>query len=146
MKRVPLTRKTELGRKPPSKASSKRRKQGVPSVAVLDDLFSRYIRRFGECQLWKVGGIPCSQQMHCSHIHSRVYQSVRWDPMNALCVCAAHHRWQHNHPTLNTWALEEILGKPHLEALRDTYLQGRKPTPEQKIGIANFLRQELAKC
>ena len=141
MKRTPFG----TGRKEPRIPKPKAVKPKTPSRAVLDDLFSRYIRRFGECQFWGVGGIPCSSQLHCSHIHSRTYNSLRWDARNAVCCCAAHHRWQHNHPTLNTWALEELLGREHLEELRDAYLAGKKPTPEEKRAIAAWLREELRK-
>jgi hypothetical protein len=155
VKRTPLARKQSLGWKKPVKKpaslkaefsepkAKKRPKQKCPSVAVLDNLFSLYIRRFGECQFWKVGGIQCSTQLQCSHIHSRRFHSVRWDERNAICVCAAHHHWQHAHPTLNTWALEELLGKAHLEELRDAYLNGKKPTPDQKRAIAEYLREKL---
>lgn len=44
---------------------------------------------------------------------------------------------------MNTWALEVLLGKEHLEELRDAFLNGRKPTPEQKREIAAWLRKEL---
>jgi hypothetical protein len=156
MKKTPLKRNKPISKSKPAatpkkvkpKSGVKRKAKGPipPSVAVLDRLFSDYIRRFGECQLWKYGGIQCSTQLQCSHIHSRSYHSVRWDVGNANCVCAAHHRWQHNNPTLNTWALEEVWGKEHLEALRDRFLQGRKPTAEEKIEIARWLREELRRA
>jgi hypothetical protein len=133
-------------RKPKIVKSGPYKGEKVPSIAVLDRLFSDYIRRFGECQLWKYGEVTCSGNLECSHIHSRNYHSVRWDVRNAICVCSSHHRWQHAHPTCNTWALEELLGKPHLEELRDAYLKGRKPTAEEKIEIARWLREELRRA
>lgn len=133
-------------RKP--EAKPKYKKDPCPSVATLDRLYSDYIRRFQSCELHGYGNVPCSQQLQCSHIHSRTYHSVRWlvEPRNAICACAAHHRWQHNNPTLSTWALEEILGKEHLKELQRKFLVGRKPTPEEKRNIAAFLREEIRRA
>lgn len=125
---------------------AKVKKEPTPSVATLDRLYSEYIRRFQSCQLHGYGGVNCSTQLQCSHIHSRRFHSIRWNPMNSICACAAHHRWQHDHPTLSTWALEELLGRPHLESLRQMYLSGRKPTPEEKRRIAAWLREEIRRA
>lgn len=141
MKRTPLKRKSPIKK-------TKKKKEPCPSVGVLDRLYSDYIRRFGSCELHGFGGVQCSQQLQCSHIHSRRYHSTRWlvEPRNAVCACAAHHRWQHDHPTLSTWALEEILGKPHLQELQKKFLVGRKPTPEEKRNLAAWLREEIRRA
>lgn len=141
MKRSPLIRRQPMPRgKPLVKQRKKKAGAKVPSTPVLDGLFSLYVRRFGECELWGFGGVTCSTQLQCSHIHSRRFVCVRWDEGNAVCACAAHHRWQHDHPTLSTWALEEILGKEHLEALRMRLLKGDKP---DRVAIAEWLRKAL---
>ena len=123
----------------------KKPKSNTPSNDVLDDLFSRYIRRNGECQLWGYGGVQCSSQLQCSHIISRVYGSVCWDVDNAICACAAHHFWQHKHPVQSTLALIELLGHEHLDRLNQKYLNGKKKTPQEKREIAAWLREELRK-
>jgi hypothetical protein len=123
----------------------KPKKPKVPSVAVLDDLFSRYIRlrAANECQLWGYGGVKCSTQMQASHIKSRRFTSLRWHPMNCICACAAHHRAQHDHPDQNRLWLAELLGEEHLEQLQCMFLNGKKPTPAERIEIAKFLRGKL---
>jgi hypothetical protein len=151
MKKTPLTRKTPMSRAPKPKKAPKIPKAKVkvdegPSDEVLDALFSKYIRRFGECQLWGYGGVQCSMMLDCSHIISRTYKSVRWDVGNAICACKAHHFWQHKHPVQSTLALIELLGAEHLEALNERYLAGKKPTPDEKRAIAAWLREELKKA
>jgi len=152
VKRTPLKRNTPLksgkvknssGRSGPKIEKAKIKKAPVPSVAVLDSLFSRYIRRHGECQLWGYGGVTCSTQLQCSHVFSRRFYSVRWDKDNAICACAAHHWWQHQNPVGSTIALQELLGPEHLDALIAKQAAGRKPTPDQKREIAAWLRAEL---
>jgi hypothetical protein len=151
MRKTPLNRKTPMSRgkglkKTPKIPKPKVKKEKVPSDLTLDTLFSQYIRRFGECQLWKYGGVQCSMMLDCSHIISRTYKSVRWDVDNAVCACKAHHFWQHKHPVQSTLALIEILGPEHMERLNDKYLAGKKPTPDEKRAIAAWLREELKKA
>ncbi len=143
VRKTPLRAKSSLGTGKARKKVSTRRKEKCPSISTLDKLFSDYIRRNGECQLWKFGGIQCSSKMDCSHIKSRRFHSVRWDIGNAICACAGHHMWQHDHPDQSTLALIEILGIEHLDALQQRFLEGRKPTPDQKREIARWLREQL---
>lgn len=60
---------------------------------LLDHEFSEFIRRRGKCQ-------RCSKtnNLQCAHIYSRRYKSIRWNPLNALCLCASCHFWAHNNP------------------------------------------------
>jgi hypothetical protein len=149
MKRTPLKRRTkeEVKARAAAKAvrKPKPKKEPVPSVAVLDRLFSLYVRKVGECAMWGYGGISCTSTFDCSHIKSRRFHSVRWCPLNALCLCDRHHRWVHDHPDQNGLALVELLGREHLDELQGLYLTGRKPTPDEKRAIAKWLREELKK-
>lgn len=134
-------------RKPlPKKRKVQRRKEKCPSCATLDRLFSEYIRRHGECQLWGFGGIPCSTQMQCSHIISRRFHSTRWEPLNAVCACASHHRHQHDHPIMSGAFLMELLGMEHLRRLQEISRSGRRLSPDDKRELARFFRAEIAKA
>lgn len=62
--------------------------------------------------------------------------------MNAICACAAHHRWQHDHPLDSIRALEEVLGLTHLELLQAIHRASPK-VDRREIGA--FLRAELKK-
>jgi hypothetical protein len=147
MRKSPLKTRTPAERKERAAAKALRKpkpqKVKAPSVAVLDSLFSQYIRRNGECQLWGYGGVQCSTQLHCSHIKSRKYTCLRWDARNAIAACAAHHRAQHDHPDQNRLWLVELLGEDHLDDLQCAYLNGKKPTPAERIEIAKWLREKL---
>lgn len=126
--------------------TAKQKKEKVPSVAVLDDLFSRYIRAraANDCQLAGYGGVQCSTQIQCSHIISRKYNSTRWHPLNALSVCASHHHAQHNHPYQNSQWLDAVVGAEEIMGLYAYWNEARKPTDDEKREIAKWLRIALA--
>jgi hypothetical protein len=56
---------------------------------------------------------------HCAHIHGRKNQSTRYDPDNAICLCAGCHYKFTDHPTEFTYWLHEYLGDGHMEILRE---------------------------
>lgn len=68
----------------------------------LDILFSKAIRSIGFCQAEGklIDGklIRCGGQLQCAHITTRSNRRLRWDTMNALSLCAGHHRWWTTHP------------------------------------------------
>lgn len=64
-----------------------------------DRLFSQLVRSKGACE--RCGS---TQTLQTSHIFSRRYAWTRTDLSNALCLCAACHRWWHANPT-ETYAL-----------------------------------------
>jgi 5-methylcytosine-specific restriction endonuclease McrA len=60
----------------------------------LDIIYSKLIRKRGYCQ--RCGK---SENLQCSHIHSREKMSVRWDLLNSFCLCAGCHKYfWHTHP------------------------------------------------
>jgi len=136
MKRTPLKRT-------PFKPKAKKKKSDTPSIAMLDTVFSLYIRRHGSCQLHGYGDVVCSNQLDCSHIKSRKYMSVRWDIGNAIASCKAHHFWQHAQPDQSTFALLEILGREHLDQLQLRFREGKKPTPDEKREIYRWLKEHM---
>lgn len=147
-RRVPLKRGGPIGSAPkkvPKIPKPKKPKLKVPSVAVLDHLFSQLVRKLAgdECQLHGYTGKPCSMQLQCSHIISRRHYALRWYLPNAIAACAQCHRAQHDHPVQNAKWLSELLGEEHLDALNRLYLTGRKPTPAEKIALAAWMREKL---
>lgn len=96
---------------------------------ALDAVFSDCIRAAANCceahgEPMYQGNIECSGGLECAHIHSRRYQIVRHDPLNALSLCSAHHRWYTDHPVFFTEFLRRYLGQEHLDILREK-LQSR---------------------
>lgn len=74
-----------------------------------DTVFSKVIRKIGYCQ-WP----QCNktENLQCSHIHSREFVSVRWDLKNAFCFCAGHHLYYwHKHPIMAAEVAKTLLGE-----------------------------------
>jgi hypothetical protein len=58
-----------------------------------DALFSLYVRRGGLCE--RCGAI---EGLQCSHYISRRYLAVRYNPLNAECLCMRCHKYLTEHP------------------------------------------------
>ena len=78
-----------------------------------DKLFSAYIRSQGVCE-W------CSKRetLQTAHIFSRRYLVTRWEPINALCLCAGCHRKAHDKPVEFVEWVKEYLGEDIYNELR----------------------------
>lgn len=64
-----------------------------------DRLFSAKVRGIGFCQLRALfPAIECNGNLQCCHIVSRRYKALRWEAVNALSGCAAHHLYATHHP------------------------------------------------
>jgi hypothetical protein len=75
---------------------STRSKDNARLVKKADTLFSLKVRSVGRCE--RCGG---TSGLQASHIVSRVVKSLRWNPLNAICLCAKCHifgqdSWHHN--------------------------------------------------
>lgn len=71
--------------------------------AKADKLFSLHIRSYGKCMAenWPGKEKPCNGPLQCAHRKSRRFLVTRWDERNADCLCAACHRFFHDHPNLH---------------------------------------------
>ena len=59
-----------------------------------DEAFSRYVRqRDGRCVVCK-----STARLQCAHIISRRYRGTRWNPANAVCLCASCHVYYEHRP------------------------------------------------
>jgi hypothetical protein len=76
-------------KKKPSKKSLK---------AKADRLFSLKVRSIGYCELEGLDHIRCGGGLQCAHIDTRGKHAIRWNEMNALCLCAGHHVYYTNNP------------------------------------------------
>lgn len=44
-----------------------------------------------------------------AHIYSRRYKSIRWDPLNSVCLNAGEHLWFHHQPIAAArWWISEV--------------------------------------
>lgn len=65
----------------------------------LDKEVGKLVRSRGACE-------KCGSQnnLQWAHMISRSDTTLRWDPLNALCLCDSCHKWQHKNPIeFNAW-------------------------------------------
>lgn len=83
------------------------------------------------------------QACHCAHIHGRKHQATRYDPDNAVCLCAKCHYWFTDHPTEFTYWLHQHLGDGHMEILREKVRAIKKWIKGEKDEMRQHYRKEL---
>lgn len=93
-------------RRAPTK-SMVERKAHRASVKELDDLFRAVIRKRDGMRCRRCKG---ERHVQVAHIFSRRFHRLRWDPLNAMLLCAGCHLWQHHHPVEGGRFFEEQLG------------------------------------
>jgi cytochrome c553 len=84
-------------------------------------------------------------RLHCSHVYSRRWASVRHEPMNALALCVGCHRTMGENPIDHAELYREIWGNQAYELLRELKerIVRKKDRPEKEI--AKHYRKELAR-
>jgi hypothetical protein len=85
---------------------------------LADRLFSQLVRSRQRCEAQAFDGINCAGFFQTAHIVRRRYLSVRWDPGNATCLCAAHHVYFTHHPIAEERFHRSYLGPRGLAALK----------------------------
>lgn len=101
-----------------SKASIKRKLDALAREVV-------FVRDHTKCR--RCGKSPPSIQLQWAHIYSRRYLSVRWDPRNALSLCAGCHFWIHANPMDGAEFVRSSVPAQDLQALRDRLQSNEKP-------------------
>lgn len=91
------------------------------AVREADRLFSIDVRTLATCagltRFWQGPKFPCAGALQCAHLISRRYRNTRWNPKNAVALCAAHHRWLDTNPLEKDVMMVEHLEMDY-EALR----------------------------
>lgn len=82
-------------------------------------------------------------RMECAHIFGRRFKSVRWDTMNALCLCHACHRYFTENPVAFTRWLEETVGQGYLDILNEKRNQIFKTTKAIRAEVAKHYREQI---
>lgn len=108
--------------------------------AEADKLFSKYVRaRDGACQVCRD-----RTNLQCAHLISRRYFAVRWDPGNAVALCAADHKRYTEDPLAwDVWC-ERRLGVPELMALKFRAQRGGMPDLAYTILELRAMLKEVA--
>lgn len=108
--------------------------RGAKSTA--DRLFSALVRRrAGHCE-----ACGSTSSLQCAHIWSRRYVRIRWDPDNAVCLCARCHLRYTDRPIDFAAWVQTVRTAEQLERLRHAVIAG--PRPDLADVIAQ-LRLEL---
>lgn len=82
-------------------------------------------------------------QTECAHIYGRRHKAVRWDTLNALCLCHTCHRsFTENPLDFTTWLIE-YLGQGYLDILNEKRNTIFKTTKEIRRDIARHYRAEV---
>lgn len=111
-------------------------KRGGPKIVVLDKMFSGLIRATGACV--KCGA---TSSLQCAHILSRRYMNTRFDPANAVPLCAGCHVFYTHRPLeWEDWIIERI-GADAYQALR---VRARSNDKIDRIAVAAEIRRLAA--
>lgn len=111
----------------------------------LDDVWSQLVKlkAGNKCEV-----CGKTNNLNSHHLYSRAKKSVRWDTMNGICLCVAHHIGSgfsaHKTPNDFTYWLEERKGKSWMEALRAKANQHSKLHKFEKQLLLKELQKEIS--
>lgn len=108
-------------------------KRGGPKMSVLDHLFSKLIRASGVCV--KCGA---TSGLQCAHILSRRYANTRFDPQNAVPLCARCHVFFTHRPL--EWE-EWVVGRIGGDAYRELRKKALSDAKIDRLAIAADIRR-----
>ena len=86
--------------------------------------------------------------LNSHHIYSRSNRSVRWDPLNGICLCVGHHTFSskfsaHKTPTEFTEFLYRTKGEDFMDRLRLKANSISKLHPFEKQVLLDELNKEI---
>lgn len=120
-------RRSNPAKKKPARTKSRPQAKRTTLRRKADALFSLYVRRGGRCEAAGYKQMRCSSQLQCAHIVSRRYLAVRYTPLNAIAMCAGHHKFFTEHPLEWDVFVENLLGLEPYKELRRLALKGGLP-------------------
>lgn len=109
-------------------------------ISPADAAFSKCVREANgyTCEMCGTVG-----RMETSHVFSRRHRTIRWDKMNANCLCHACHRKWHESP-LNAFIwFESEFGQGRIDILREKMNSKVKVSKLEEKDIAAHYRKEL---
>ena len=98
----------------------------------LDKAFSLIIRSHGKCERCLRSG---TVKLETSHVFSRANRAVRWEELNASCLCSGCHRWAHQNPVEFTEWVKVRLGEERYDELRKMATSVRKWTDREGLAL-----------
>lgn len=79
-------------------------------------------------------------QLECCHIYGRAKRSVRWHPLNAVCLLHSEHRYFTSHPRLFDIWLESRMSPSGLHKLDMLAATPRKFSPREIEGLYQWYK------
>jgi len=112
-----------------------------------DAEFSKCVRQASNWTCEKCGSVheKGSMGLHCSHIFSRRYRTIRWSKDNVQALCFSCHQWFGGNPADSGYWVTELLGEGHMELLREKRDSKVKVSKLEEKDIAKFYREQLKK-
>jgi NMD protein affecting ribosome stability and mRNA decay len=86
-----------------------------------------------------------SMGLHCSHLYSRRYRTIRWEPLNAVAHCFACHNWYGGNPIESGQWAEGHLGAGAIDILREKKNSRQRIPKSEEKEIAKHYREEYAR-
>lgn len=113
-------------------------------ISKQDRIFSKLIReRAGwKCERCGTQYEAHSAGLHASHIFSRRYAAIRWEPRNCVAHCFGCHQWYGGNPVLGGEWAKEHLGEEIIDDLRRRIIKPMKLTKADKEDIYAHLKVE----
>jgi hypothetical protein len=110
-----------------------------------DQAFSKCVReRAGwKCEKCDKQHEENSMGLHCSHIFSRRFRTIRWAGDNAQALCYGCHSWYGGNPADSGKWIEDLLGEGHIELLREKRDSMVKVSKLEEKEIAAWYRKQL---
>ena len=111
-------------------------------IRALDRITPRIVKLRDGYRCQRCERLPSSQGCHWAHVYGRSRFSMRWDLLNALCLCFGCHQWGHSNPiAFRVWFAGKFPARaPYLEELH------RRPVRAIKTEILkNILAQHEEK-
>lgn len=82
-------------------------------------------------------------RMECAHIYGRRHKSIRWDTLNALCLCHTCHRTFTENPLDFTAWLQAYVGQGLLDILTEKKRAFCKTNKALRAEIAKHYREQI---
>lgn len=109
-------------------------------VSKADEYFSKCVRESHNHTCEKCGK---QGRMETSHVFSRRHRTIRWDALNANCLCHGCHRKWHESPLESyKWFCSEF-GEWRYEVLKEKRDSKVKVTKLEEKDIAAHYRKQL---
>ncbi|AUR89788.1 NinG protein [Vibrio phage 1.132.O._10N.222.49.F8] len=107
---------------------------------IADDAFSKCLREAHDNTCEMCGKIG---RMECSHVFSRRHMSIRYDKLNANCLCNGCHRKWHESPLNSAHWFKMQFGEARYDLLVEKRNQIAKGIKSEKKAIAKHYREQL---